>query len=316
MRVMFLCVLALAVGCGSGGTTMAAGQLAGTVYQVDGQSTNLAGIEVKLLETGQSAWTDASGAFAFPDLRAGRYTLGFHTSLLAAALQEGGAASGDGVNDGAEGDSGGGMGADANDDEFEDADGNPKVDVPADGSVDVDVALEGGKVKDFASDEGEGQHAMAKLHLTDAAEMAGYHVGGGIKIAASQDRTIFKVCVEGLTEGDVIDVLLGEAATSIGTATADGDGRACLVLENSIPLDAANLGELAGMLVQVYLSGSDLKLLVGEVPSLHEEHDGADEPTGDGEHHDGVDGGSDGGAGEGGDGNGTGVDGVGGDNIK
>lgn len=255
MRVLAVCALALAVGCGSGSTMMATAQLAGTVYEVDGQNVNLAGVQVTLKETGEWAWTDAVGSFEFAGLEPGTYTLDFM---------------GDGESSAAEGD------------EFTDGDGDPKVDVPAGGRVEIRVALEGGDVKDFSSDE---QHAMAKLHLTDAAEIAGYHVGGGIKIAVRGDGTLFKVCVEGLDGGDVLDIYLAE--TWIGSATADADGRACLVLENDLPLDAPNLDELAGLRVDVYLSGTDLRLLVGEVPELMEEHDGEDgvdkdEGSGDG----------------------------------
>jgi len=253
MRAILVCALALAVGCGGGGSgTMATAQLSGTVYEIDGQSVNLAGVPVVLKETGEWAWTDAAGSFEFDGLEGGTYTLDF--------MGDGEGAAGEG-------------------DEFEDGDGDPKVDVPDGGHVDCDVALEDGKVKDFTTDHEDGQFAMARLFLTDAAEIAGYHVAGGIKIAAIGDGTLFKVCVEGLEGGDVIEIFVHEE--SIGTATADGEGRACLVLENDLPLGAPHLGELAGLRVDVFLAGTDLRLLVGEVPALK------DEPDGDNGEHDG-----------------------------
>ncbi len=261
MRVLSVFALALAVGCGGsgGGTSTALAQLSGTVYEIDGQSADLGGVPVVLKETGEWAWTDASGSFNFDGLDGGTYTLDFM---------------------------GDGEGAAWEGDEFADGDGDPKVDVPDGGHVECDVALEDGKVKDFSSDHEDGQHAMAKLHLTDAAEIAGYHVGGGIKIAASDEGTLFKVCVEGLHGGDVIEIFVHEE--SFGTATADDDGRACLVLENELSADA--LRELAGLRVDVYLSGTDLRLLVGEVPELME-HDGEDgEDDGDKPDEDGDDG--------------------------
>jgi hypothetical protein len=269
MRIMLLCVLALAVGCGGGGTTMATAELAGTVYEVDGQSLDLAGVQVTLKETGEWAWTDAVGSFEFGGLEPGVYTLDF-------------------MGDG-EGAPGG--------DEFSDGAGDPKVDVPAGDRVEIRVALENGEVKDFSSDCDKEQSASGKLNLTDAAELEGYRVGGAIKIADRDDGTLFKVCVEGLEGGAVIEILVSE--TSIGTATADGDGRACLVLENDLPLGAADLGELAGLRVDVYLSGTDLRLLVGEVPEMIEEQDGddGDKPDEDGDKPDGSDG-DDGDAGE------------------
>ncbi len=288
MRFMLVCALAFAAGCsGGGGTTMATAQLSGTVYEIDGQSAVLGGVQVTLMETGEQAWTDANGGFAFTGLAPGVYRLDFNApSFAALALSE---EEGEDGIDGEDGDHEDGDvvdgdhedGIDDHEDEFEDEDGHPKVDVPEGGHVECHVALENGEVKDFSSDHEDGQHAMAKLHLTDAAEIAGYHVEGGVKIAAFADGgTLFKVCVEGLMGGDVIEIFVSE--TSIGTATADGEGRACLVLENSLPLGAPNLGELAGLRVDVYLSGTDLRLLVGEVPELIDEEDGengdGDEP--------------------------------------
>src|SRR5262245_16834509 len=141
MRAILVCALALAVaGCGGGGSgSIASAQLAGTVYEVDGQSSNLAGVPVVLKETGEWTFTDASGSFEFDGLDGGTYTLDFM-----------------GDSEGAPGDG----------DEFADDDGDPKVDVPDGGRVECDVALEDGKVKDFSSsDEGEALYAMAPLHM-------------------------------------------------------------------------------------------------------------------------------------------------------
>lgn len=251
MRAILVCALALAVGCGGGGgTSMATAQLAGTVYEVDGQSASLGGVPVVLKETGEWTWTDASGSFEFDGLEGGTYTLDFM-----------------GDSEGASGDG----------DEFADGDGDPKVDVPDGGRVECDVALEDGKVKDFSSsDEEEGLYAMARLHMTDAGWLEGFRLEGGIKIAAWGDGTLFKVCIEGFEEQTQIDIFVGEVF--LGAATAV-EGRACLVLENEFSIDA--LRELAGLRVDVYLNDSDLRLMVGEVPSLKEhEEDGDDKPDG------------------------------------
>ena len=274
MRAIVVCALALAVGCGGGGgTSMATAQLAGTVYEVDGQSAALGGIPVVLKETGEWTWTDASGSFEFDGLDGGTYTLDFM-----------------GDSEGASGDG----------DEFADDDGDPKVDVPDGGRVECDVALEDGKVKDFSSDHEEGLYAMARLHMTDAGWLEGFRLEGAIKIAASGDGTLFKLCVEGFEGEALIDIYVGEHL--LGSATA-AEGRACLVLENEFSVDA--LRELAGHRVDIYLHGTDLRLMVGEFPSLkeHEEEDGTkpdgsdggDEPGGDdGDKPDGDDGYEDG----------------------
>jgi hypothetical protein len=265
MRIITLCALALAVGCGGGGgtTTMATAQLAGTVYEVDGQSFDLAGVQVTLKETGEWAWTDTRGSFEFSGLEPGTYTLGFGGDIE-------GAPGGDQLSDGS---------------------GDPTVDVPEGGRVEVRVALEDGEVKDYSSDCDEDRSAIKKLELTEDAVAAEVSACGVLKIAERDDGTLFKVCVEGIDGGAVIEVFVD--GTSIGTATADGDGRACLVLENDLPLDATDLSELAGLSVGVTLSETGLALLTGEVPDLIEKDYGGedgDEGEGDGEKPDGEEG--------------------------
>lgn len=262
MRIITVCALALAVGCGGGGgtTTTATAQLAGTVYEVDGQRFDLAGVQVTLEETGEWAWTDSRGSFEFSGLEPGTYTLDF---------------TGDG-------DAGSGG------DQFSDGSGDPRVDVPEGGRVEVRVALEDGEVKDYSSDCEGARSAIAKLTLTEDAAAEEISVCGVVKIAERDDGTLFKVCVEGLLGGAVIEVFVD--GTSIGTATADGDGRACLVLEDELPLGAADLSELAGLSVGVTLSETGLALLTGEVPELVAEDDGGEdgeEGEGDGDEWDG-----------------------------
>ncbi|MCK6461295.1 MAG: carboxypeptidase-like regulatory domain-containing protein [Planctomycetes bacterium] len=268
MRIITVCALALAVGCGGGGgtTTTAAAQLAGTVYEVDGQRFDLAGVQVTLKETGEWAWTDSAGSFEFGGLEPGTYTLDF----------------------------GGGIEGAPGGDEFSDGAGDPKVDVPEGGRVEIRVALEDGEVKDYESGCEEDRSAVATLEMTGDAADGGFEVAGAVKVAERDGGTLFKVVVEGLEGGAVIEVFLGEA--SIGTATADGDGRACLVFEDELPLGAADLSELAGLGVGVTLSESGLALLTGEVPALaNDEDDGKDGDEGewDGDKPDGEEGAED-----------------------
>ncbi|HEX5135942.1 MAG TPA: carboxypeptidase-like regulatory domain-containing protein [Planctomycetota bacterium] len=266
MRITLVCALVLAVGCGgsgSGATLSASAQLAGTVYEVDGQSSDLAGVQVTLKETGERSWTDAGGSFAFDGLAPGVYTLGFE---------------GDGT-------------LVAGGDEFADGAGAPRVDVPAGAVVQIRVALQSGEVSHFSSECSKGQSATAKLESTEDAASEGYEVCGVIKIAQSDEGTLFKVCVKGLTEGDEIEVYVDD--TSIGTATADEDGRACVALEDELPLDATDLSELAGLGVSVYLTSADpqLELVAGEVPDISSSDDGDGDDDGydgdkDGHHGD------------------------------
>jgi len=251
MRITLACALVLAVGCGgsgsgSGAALSSSAQLAGTVYEVDGQSLDLAGVQVTLKETGERSWTDAAGSFSFGGLAPGVYTLGFEGD---GTLVPGG-------------------------DEFSDGAGAPRVDVPAGAVVQIRVALQSGEVSHFSSECDKGQSATAKLEITEDADAEGLSVCGVIKIAQNDESTLFKVCVYGLNADDEIEVYVDD--TSIGTATADEDGRACVVLEDELPLDATDLSELAGLSVSVHLTNTDpeLEILTGEVPDISSSDDG------------------------------------------
>ena len=63
--------------------------LQGTVYEVGGQSLDLAGVEVTLVETGELALTDAQGGFDFERLAPGTYTLEFGPRFASLAHHEG-----------------------------------------------------------------------------------------------------------------------------------------------------------------------------------------------------------------------------------
>jgi len=263
MRFAFtgaLLALFLAACGGSSGTAMQSAALMGNVYEVDGQSLDLDGVEVTLVETGETAWTDGAGDFGFHDLPAGTYTLSFDSSANVAAQLDGGAA-GD--------------------------DDRPAVDVPDGGRVEVRVALEGDHVKDFSAGSHEARDASARLHLTDAAELAGIRVEGSIKLRSGADGERFAVCVFGLEAGDVIEVWVAQEGqlVSIGEAEAvrfeDGEHegtKACLVRESgNLPLGVESLDAVAGRLLTVTFG--DVTVLKGEIPDLPE----ATEPPSDGE---------------------------------
>lgn len=293
MRFAIACAFGamLVAGCSGGADVqLSSAQLSGTVYEIDGQGIDLADVEVTLVETGERAWTDDGGAFAFDGLAPGVYTLDFQrppsfAAMLAEEEPAGEAGQEETVGDG---------------DEFEDGEGNPRVEVPADGGdIEIRVALDGDRVKDASVGSCVDRQAMARLHMTDQAELEGYHLGGVVKLIDDDGRERFKVCVEGLAPGDVIDLYLGaEPPQSIGSATAvagEGDQAvACYSRDTGegedLPLGAPNLDELSGMRIEVRVG--DLVLMVGEVPHLpdltepdHGDDEGeASGHDGDGEH--------------------------------
>ena len=63
--------------CSSGNSEGETSELQGMVYEVDGQSVDLTGIEIRLVESGRSAMTELDGSFSISGLRTGIYTLDF-----------------------------------------------------------------------------------------------------------------------------------------------------------------------------------------------------------------------------------------------
>lgn len=231
-------------GCGGAtGPSVQGAAVQGVVYELDGQSLDLSGVDVTLMETGESATTDGLGGFRFDGLAPGTYTLGFE----------------EGMRDGGDGDRDG--------DDVQDGEGRPRVEVPADGSdVEVRVRIEDGKVTEFSVGCRESRHAVARLFLAEGVER---DLEGKIEVGVSEHGQRFAVCVWGLDAGTVIEVFVG--GESAGVATATGEGGACLVREDVLPLGVEHVGELAGLRVDVVLASTQEALLVGEVPDLPEE---------------------------------------------
>ncbi|MHC4932154.1 MAG: MSCRAMM family protein [Planctomycetota bacterium] len=246
----------------SGSLTSAA--LQGVVYEVDGQTVDRSGVRVTMLETGESAWTNANGDFEFAQLRPGTYTLDFATPLAARQLA---AVEGEGDLHEHE--------------EKEDGEGRPVIEVDEGcDKVVIRVALENGEVKEFTLDEHAGRHAKAYLEPTEGSE---FRLEGDIKIASTEERELFKIQVAPLDPGAVIEIYLvereGDTPDFIGTAVADADGLATFSRdtgeEEMLPYGVDFVGELSGLGILVRMAESDAAVLAGEVPSLPEveEHD-------------------------------------------
>jgi hypothetical protein len=148
----------------------------------------------------------------------------------------------------------------------------PSLD-PADGGDD-------GEEEDEEEEDEDRPKGDAKADLELATDSPLTDISGRIEIEASKHGDTFEVVLCGLEAGTVIDLLLDDpadmnGAMSIGTATADEDGRAKLRLKtkagDELPFGAESVADLAGFGVEVRLDETDELLLTGTVPSLEDD---------------------------------------------
>jgi len=138
--------------------------------------------------------------------------------------------------------------------------------------VEVRVAIRDGRVVEFRVLAHDRMHAEAALRRAEHSPDA--DVEGEVHIVARADGDRFAIEVENLDAEAAVDVFLGEAdggvdATFVGSATARAGGCAEFVRESpDLPLDAARVGELSGLRVEVRLAATGELLLFGEVPDL------------------------------------------------
>ncbi len=254
MKRAFLCAgLALLIPACTGGSEGASVQtstLRGLVVEVDGQSADVSGVEIELVEKGENTSSAGDGSFTFHDLGPGTYTLGFEGEAKNSDEPRGD----DGFEHGG--------------DEFEDGDGRPKIEVTEDGGdVEIRVSIEDGDVKEISVGCYECRHAMAKLFRREGAEEG--ELAGSIQLSAVEGER-FKVKVAGLEPETGIEIWIGD--DFIDDVRANLEGEACYVAETGmLPLDAVSLDELAGLRLEVRLAGTDEFVLVGEIPDLPKE---------------------------------------------
>jgi len=252
------------VACGSGGgaaPNLQSASLAGTVIELEGQTVDRSGVEVTLLETGETAVTGADGRFSFAEIPAGTATLAFAGGEIA-LMTEGG-------DDSAE--------PDEVEEADEDDDGNPRIRTVREGDdIDVRVTIRDGEVVEFhVSGSGE---RKAIDRLDRPADSPNPDVTGKVKVESeSAGDEEFEVEVEHLDPGTVVEVFLAdpktpEMFTSIGTAPADALGEAELEREtedgDALPLGVSSMDELRDFLVEVRLAETGELLLTGTVPAL------------------------------------------------
>ena len=174
-------------------------------------------------------------------------------------------------------------------DDGEDGEGHPVVDVPAEGGlIQMRVALDAnGDVIEFSMGDHAERHAMAHLYRAEETDVL---AGGKIKLTSVEGEERFKIAIHCLEPGTVVTLYIQEreaAPVLIGDPVADEEGEICFVAESgNLPLNAANLDELAGLRIEVRLAATDELILVGEVPDLppelpHPDGPGDDEPGND-----------------------------------
>ena len=84
--------LSLLTACGGSGDAALSTQsaaLQGSIIEVDGQTLQRDGVQIRVVETGDRIVTAPDGSFRFPELKAGWYTLDFSQGPTVAALEEG-----------------------------------------------------------------------------------------------------------------------------------------------------------------------------------------------------------------------------------
>ncbi len=248
----FLMMSALVLGaffltaCGGGGSpVLETAALSGTIVQVDGQTLNRAGVTVELVENGAVVTTDGTGAFAFPDLSPGVFTLRFGRAGLAGNSTDDNGTPDQGPGDNAIG----------------------SIPVGAGDDVDVKVAVDGNNATEVSISRNGRREA--RVRLTRAADSPDADVSGKIKVRSGNGEKL-EIEAEDLAPGDVVEFLLDGIV--IGSAAADADGEAELEIETNdgglLPLEAATVADLEGLSVEVRFMDGGATLLTGTVPEL------------------------------------------------
>jgi hypothetical protein len=277
----------LAAACGgsapSADPTLQTAALKGYVYEVDGQTVDRSGIDVRLMETGQTTTTDAEGRFAFAGVPAAGVTLEFGSALISLAHQAGDLDR-DRDQD-RDGDQEGELerAQHRHGDEGEDDDGHPHLQGLVEGDdVRVRCAIDDGEVREFFMAGADRLRAMT--FLTRDPDSPDADVKGKVKIETRTDRERFEIEVEHLAPGTAVNFYLAAPPaagsdpvfTFLASATANTGGEAEIERDtrdgDELPLGAETVADLEGYLIEVRLDTTDEPLLLtGEVPVLPDE---------------------------------------------
>ncbi|MEM8884765.1 MAG: hypothetical protein AAGD14_11900 [Planctomycetota bacterium] len=306
-------------GCGGGGgdgTTVGSAALRGLVVEVDGQTTNRDGLQLTVVETGQTVTTDADGRFAIPSVRAGRVTFDVNARRLRALAQRSGDDDaneeddddddgddddgddddgdddddsdddGDDDDDDSDDDDGDDDDDEREDDEDEDDEGRPVIVVRDGETVEIRISIRDGEIVEISTRDDDGAEARDQLDPTDDNPYPNSEAE--IEVEADDDgEQELEFEVEGLPRGTAVEFFLEDESgtlVSIGTATANSEGEAELEFEDNLPLGARSVTELEGREVEITRVSDALLLFTGQVPGLPDElpedGDGDDDESG------------------------------------
>jgi hypothetical protein len=252
--VLLALLIPLLVACG-GSPALGSAALSGLVYEVDGQTVDRSGVEVRVAETGQTAVTGADGSFMIDGLPAGIVTLQFSSTGAAQAQT---------------------------------AAADPQVTLSDGTDTEVRCAMRDGSVAEFELVGHDRVRAEARLTTTDAA--TGQE--GKVRVEQHDGGDELLIEVEEATEGDAFDVYLIDPDTGdrtfIEQIVAGSNGEAELQRHTNdgdqLPLDAASVDDLAGYGIEIEFGGE--VILTGAVPELPEWVPGSgDDPTPTGHAH-------------------------------
>ena len=275
--------LILLSGCtgdtGGSGSESGTAALRGVVFQVDGQTQDRSGVQIRLIETGASVTTDRDGRFSFASVPAGRITLGVGQSLVAVPHERGDEDEGDDADD-----------DDADDDADDDDDDDDADDDDDDDECDVEVrcSVSDGHIDEISIVRCDDREAKARL--VRSPDSPDPDVEGKVEVEADDGEEEFEIEAEHLDPGTIVEFFLADPDDadnfrSIGTVAADAGGEAELEFEDgaALPLGAASLDELADFLIEVRLAATGETLLTGTVPALPDFTTADDDFVGEGD---------------------------------
>ena len=271
-------------GGGGGGVPTGTASLSGRVVERDGTTSNLSGLRITLLRTGESLTTDGTGAFDFGSVPTGTLALRVVDPLAPLGVRalgtDDGSDDGDATDDDSDDD---GDDHDVGDDDFD------VLDVEDGEEIHVDLEVDDGEIVAVRLSCSEDEEREAEVHLVRADASDDPDVEGEAEIESESDGQKLEVEAEHLAPGREVRafVICEGVEADLGLRTADADGEAEWEIDTSeggvLPHGATTVEELVGCDVEVRDAGDGTVLLTGTLPDLPAVQDGEDDEDGEDE---------------------------------
>ncbi len=269
--------LLLLAACGSGGgtppTLATAASLTGEVVEIDGQGALVAGVVLKLAETGEIAVTDTAGAFAFPAVPTGSLTLELVSCPTFATVYS---MTGEDASNGEEGH----QGPPWDEEEVEDGEDADEDDVNVhrvreQERVHLRLHIQDGAICEMECVRDQNRECEVEITLSPTEDTDDDEMAGKLEIESRDDRDRFKVYVWNATPDRDLEVFVvaddGDEE-SLGVVTVDADGEASWVLDGSegddLPFGVLAVADLEGYEVEVRDADTGLVLLTETIPAM------------------------------------------------